>query len=102
MDLHINFSHGNLRGSGTDDIGFFTIHGEYDSKSREAIWIKEYPGRHSVYYHGFRENRGIWGTWEIVNLTESFDITSNGGFHIWPDGTEKRFEASQKTLAGSK
>jgi hypothetical protein len=30
-----------------------------------------------VFYRGFREGKGIWGTWEIA-------ILSRGGFHIWP------------------
>jgi len=30
-----------------------------------------------VFYRGFREGKGIWGTWEIT----PFD---HGGFHIWP------------------
>ena len=34
-------------------------------------------GAHDVFYRGFREGKGIWGTWEISNL-------SHGGFHIWP------------------
>jgi len=32
-----------------------------------------------VYYRGFREGKGIWGTWEI-------GIFAHGGFHIWPKG----------------
>lgn len=34
----------------------------------------EYKG---VFYRGFREGKGIWGTWEITNF-------AHGGFHIWP------------------
>jgi hypothetical protein len=30
-----------------------------------------------VFYRGFREGKGIWGTWEIT-------IQYHGGFHIWP------------------
>jgi hypothetical protein len=30
-----------------------------------------------VFYRGFREGKGIWGTWEIK-------IWLHGGFHIWP------------------
>ena len=34
-------------------------------------------GRHDVAYRGFREGKGIWGTWEINTL-------AHGGFQIWP------------------
>jgi hypothetical protein len=30
-----------------------------------------------VFYRGFREGKGIWGTWEI-------SVIGHGGFHIWP------------------
>jgi hypothetical protein len=30
-----------------------------------------------VAYRGFREGKGIWGTWEIT-------VLNRGGFHIWP------------------
>jgi hypothetical protein len=30
-----------------------------------------------VFYRGFREGKGIWGTWEIK-------LRNHGGFHIWP------------------
>ena len=33
--------------------------------------------RHDVFYRGFREGKGIWGTWEIL-------WDARGGFHIWP------------------
>ena len=32
---------------------------------------------HDVFYRGFREGKGIWGTWEIGSYC-------GGGFHIWP------------------
>jgi hypothetical protein len=34
-------------------------------------------GAHDVFYRGFREGKGIWGTWEIL-------WDARGGFHIWP------------------
>ena len=77
MDLHLTFADGLLTGDGTDDLGRFLIRGHYDVTSRECSWTKTYPGSHDVSYRGFRENRGIWGTWEIPPLNK-------GGFHIWP------------------
>lgn len=73
----MEFSEGNIRGDGIDLVGDFEIRGRYDSKSYEAWWTKTYPGRHRVFYRGFREVKGIWGTWEIPPHQRN-------GFHIWP------------------
>ncbi len=79
MDLSLTFREGIVTGAGADPVGDFTIKGGYDPEKHEVHWTKTYPGRHSVYYRGYRDNRGIWGTWEIhPGLT--------GGFHIWPKG----------------
>ena len=77
MEMHLTFSNGVLVGDGKDDIGVFTIKGRYDAGTRECYWTKSYVGAHDVYYKGFREGKGIWGTWEIR-------IWAHGGFHIWP------------------
>ncbi len=77
MELHLDFNNGNMRGEGNDDVGRFFIQGRYDAKSRECCFTKAYFGAHTVYYRGFREGKGIWGTWEISALW-------HGGFHIWP------------------
>ena len=77
--LHLSFTQGRIRGTGIDDLGRFSITGRYDLDSREALWTKHYLGGHDVHYRGFREIRGIWGTWDI-------DDVYRGGFHIWPLG----------------
>lgn len=76
MDLHLTFSNGRISGEGNDAIGCFLIHGSCDTASRECNWVKQYVGKHAVYYQGFAEGKGIWGTWEIR--------IEHGGFHIWP------------------
>jgi len=79
MDLSLTFREGAVSGAGTDPVGPFMILGRYDPESNEVHWTKSYLGAHSVFYKGCRDNRGIWGTWEIhPGLT--------GGFHIWPKG----------------
>ena len=87
MDLQLTFANGNLSGDGSDDIGRFLIKGRYDVASRECHWTKSYLGAHDVFYRGFREGKGIWGTWEIT-------IHDHGGFHIWPrqvgEGEERK------------
>ena len=77
MELELRFAKGSMSGSGIDDVGRFLIKGRYDATSRECYWTKTYVGAHDVFYRGFREGKGIWGTWEIT-------MQSHGGFHIWP------------------
>jgi len=90
MELNLTFANGNLRGDGLDDVGRFLIQGRYDAASHECYWAKSYLGAHAVFYRGFREDKGIWGTWEIT-------IQYHGGFHIWPRQAgegEKRAEST--------
>jgi hypothetical protein len=77
MDLDLTFANGLMSGDGRDDIGLFLVKGKYDPQSRECHWTKSYIGAHDVFYRGFREGKGIWGTWEI-------NVFGHGGFHIWP------------------
>ena len=77
MHLHLTFAGGSMSGDGNDDIGRFLIKGRYDAGTGECYWTKSYLGAHDVFYRGFREGKGIWGTWEIT-------IQNHGGFHIWP------------------
>ncbi len=91
MDLQLEFSHGRMTGTGNDDIGRFLIRGRYDVTTRECYWTKTYVGAHDVFYRGFREGKGIWGTWEIT-------IQFHGGFHIWP---QKAGEGGAETEAAT-
>ena len=92
MDLQLTFANGNMSGDGVDDIGRFLIRGRYDDTSRECYWTKTYPGSHDVFYRGFREGKGIWGTWEIT-------IREHGGFHIWPRQTAEGDERAETDVA---
>ena len=92
MDLHLQFVNGRVTGDGNDDVGCFLIQGRYDAATSECFWTKTYPGSHDVFYRGFREGKGIWGTWEIT-------IFDHGGFHIWPlrgESTEAASESAEK------
>jgi hypothetical protein len=92
MDLHLTFSDGHIAGDGNDNVGRFLINGRYNIADRECEWTKTYPGSHEVIYRGFREGKGIWGTWQIPPL-------SRGGFHIWPRGAGGSVEESRKAEA---
>ena len=92
MDLQLTFAKGAMSGEGMDDIGRFVIKGRYDTASRECYWTKTYVGAHDVFYRGFREGKGIWGTWEIT-------IHEHGGFHIWPRPAGEGPERAETTAA---
>jgi hypothetical protein len=87
MDLILEFKTGSISGEGADGIGEFVIDGGYSQSDGECWWIKTYIGRHSVEYRGFREEKGIWGTWTIRH--------TKGGFHIWPIGQNSQELASE-------
>jgi hypothetical protein len=78
MDLVLEFKGGRVFGEGADDIAEFIIDGVFSQNEGECSWTKTYVARHSVEYRGFREQKGIWGTWTLAG--------SKGGFHIWPIG----------------
>jgi hypothetical protein len=92
MELGLTFARGIMTGDGVDDVGRFIIKGRYEEASRECHWTKSYLGAHEVYYRGFREGKGIWGTWEIGHL-------GRGGFHIWPRGVSGPGEERAKVEA---
>jgi hypothetical protein len=79
QDLELQFTNGVMTGTGSDSLGQFTVRGSYRANDGEVTWTKRYYGRPRVFYRGFREGKGIWGTWEIPQYERS-------GFHIWPVG----------------
>ena len=76
MDMELTFQNGSISGEGNDSLGAFVIKGGYECKTGECHWTKSYVGQHDVFYRGYRESKGIWGTWEIDQ--------ARGGFRIWP------------------
>lgn len=79
MEMHLAFQNGTMTGEGRDWVGRFYMRGRYSTEDGKCYWNKRYVGKHDVYYQGYNEGKGIWGTWEIG----AFD---RGGFHIWPEG----------------
>ena len=82
MELRLTFRQGQMSGEGRDRVGEFAIRGKYDLESGACHWTKKYVGKHDVFYKGYNEGKGIWGTWEMPTEGAHF----KGGFHIWPDG----------------
>lgn len=80
MELRLTFLGGQMTGEGRDFVGAFAIRGRYLLADGTCHWTKQYLGKHDVFYRGFNEGKGIWGTWEIAK------DRLRGGFHIWPEG----------------
>lgn len=94
MDLILEFTNGRMTGEGHDGVGPFIISGTYSTESKECSWNKTYVARHTVKYRGFRDGKGIWGTWVI-------SPEWNGGFHIWPisEGVEQAVVAKAEAVS---
>jgi hypothetical protein len=84
MELHLVFRNGELTGEGRDWVGQFILKGRYSVEDGRCYWTKRYLGRHDVFYKGFNEGKGIWGTWEMAGSV-GFERWT-GGFYIWPEG----------------
>ncbi|HYV37420.1 MAG TPA: hypothetical protein VE988_17065 [Gemmataceae bacterium] len=84
MELRLHFHNGTMTGEGRDWVGAFIIRGRYDVADGRCHWNKRYIGKHDVFYKGFNEGKGIWGTWEMSTSVHPTSYT--GGFHIWPEG----------------
>ena len=84
MELRLTFRQGQISGEGRDWVGFFFLRGKYSLADGRCHWTKRYLGKHDVFYQGFNEGKGIWGTWEIPS--DGTYEHQRGGFHIWPEG----------------
>jgi hypothetical protein len=84
MELSLTFRQGTMTGEGRDWVGQFLIRGRYTLEDGKCHWTKRYVGKHDVFYQGFNEGKGIWGTWEIPTVQDP--EVRQGGFHIWPEG----------------
>lgn len=93
MELLLTFRQGEMLGEGRDRVGKFTIRGHYAVADGKCYFHKRYVGRHEVFYQGYNEGKGIWGTWELVPR-EVYGFV-RGGFMIWPEGLG---DPSQTTL----
>lgn len=88
MELDLTFREGRITGDGRDGVGPFTIKGRYDVADGTCFWTKRYPA-HDVFYKGYAEGKGIWGTWEI-------ELNDRDGFRIWPKGSGEGEEQSDR------
>lgn len=80
MEMHLTFRNGVIAGEGRDWVGRFVLRGRYSVENGRCHWTKQYVGKHSVFYQGYNEGKGIWGVWDLKSEL------LRGGFHIWPQG----------------
>ncbi|MEM7574604.1 MAG: hypothetical protein AAF433_16990 [Bacteroidota bacterium] len=94
MRCQMNFSEGQLSGSGNDNIGSFSWQGSYNKVAMSCTMTKSYT-THQVHYFGRVDENGIWGNWKLDNM--------HGGFHLWPQKATEEKEAikeQQKEIIG--
>lgn len=84
MELLLTFQQGSMTGEGRDRVGEFVVRGRYSVEDGKCWWTKRYLAKHDVFYQGYNEGKGIWGTWEIP--ADGLGIRYHGGFYIWPVG----------------
>ncbi|HEY3787955.1 MAG TPA: hypothetical protein VGL71_03830 [Urbifossiella sp.] len=62
----LRFHKGEIAGEGRDVVGRFTFTGSYDARNGEVVMIKQYLGKHRVFYRGQPDGEGcIAGVWSI-------------------------------------
>ena len=88
MELELRFRDGRVAGGGRDGVGPFTVAGRYETVGGKTWWTKRYAS-HTVFYQGYAEAKGIWGTWEIAEFDRD-------GFHIWPKGQGAEGESARR------
>lgn len=62
MGFQLDFMGGQVRGSGSDDIGGFSWSGSYSTERLCCEMTKQYFGSHSAWYQGKVDENGIWRT----------------------------------------
>jgi hypothetical protein len=62
----LTFHEGRVTGSGRDVVGPFIFSGDYDEATGRVRLVKQYLGKHRVFYVGQPDGEGsIQGTWSI-------------------------------------
>jgi hypothetical protein len=56
---------GSVKGSGSDTVGTFDIDGSFSHSEPVCRFVKQYRGKHAIYYQGTYTNGTIEGFWGI-------------------------------------
>jgi hypothetical protein len=79
-DFHLRFRNGIVDGHGSDIVGRFVFHGDYDTNTGRVRMVKKYLGKHEVSYDGTPDGEGsIVGTWVVGD-----DDWNTGPFALQP------------------
>jgi|YNPBryunderm2012_1023409.scaffolds.fasta_scaffold27039_1 hypothetical protein len=86
QEFYLDFSpDGSIQGHGIDVVGRFVISGNYDRRSGNINWIKQYLGKHQVYYQGQPDGEGsILGFWSVASEFGGTLYLDRGAFAIRP------------------
>ena len=74
---HMNIFNNRIEGRGSDEVGEFTINGDFKPNG-QVNFVKQYIGQHSVQYAGqYDGNRIISGQWSIpsYNMSDAFELS---------------------------
>ncbi|HEX6810105.1 MAG TPA: hypothetical protein VF384_00655 [Planctomycetota bacterium] len=76
QQMRLEFADGLMRGSGDDQLGTFTIDGEFRVAEGQVRvgWIKTYRGAHSILYLGTFDGVRIEGRWDIDGYGDQFAL----------------------------
>jgi hypothetical protein len=77
-ELRLSFDGGELRGSGHDVVGLFTLTGTLNERGAVAL-VKQYLGQHAVDYLGTYDGEGLlYGEWRIGHWHDKWLIRIQG------------------------
>jgi len=75
VSMNLTMQGGVISGSGSDQVGFFTVQGTYNSNDLSCSWNKSYAGS-TVIYTGTLSGQTITGTWYFPgNASGNFQLT---------------------------
>ena len=81
---HLNIFNGQVKGSGRDEVGEFTISGDWQP-SGQVAFVKQYIGQHNVHYEGTFDGVRVQGQWKIpsMNMFDAFMIEKAYPYDQW-------------------
>jgi hypothetical protein len=71
----LNIFNNQVKGHGADEVGNFTINGDWNPNGNVAF-VKQYIGKHNVHYEGTYDGVRVQGQWKIpsANMCDAFMI----------------------------
>jgi hypothetical protein len=81
---HLNIFNNQVKGNGSDEVGDFTISGDWNPNGQVAF-VKQYIGQHNVHYEGTFDGVHVQGQWKIpsMNLCDAFMLEKAYPYDQW-------------------